>query len=263
MLAGAAVLSEVAYPLVRGGGRDVLAEVTVACFAGAVIGHAARARGPRAGIALVLLAGGVGFTAEAVGVATGFPFGRYHYTGRLGPQLLGVPVLVPVAWVMMSYPAIVLARRVTAQRWTVVPLGAVALASWDLFLDPQMVRAGFWRWTQPGPRLAGIPLTNDAGWLGVALVVSAGLALVLPARTRPGTDDRLPVGLYLWSYGSSLLANLAFFDRPLVAAVGGVGMGVVVLALLHALRVPPPARRGERRQVRSGPGPTSSPARSR
>ena len=54
--------------------------------------------------------------------------------------------------------------------------GAAALASWDLFLDPQMVDAGHWRWSDPSPALPGVPtvpLTNYAGWALVALVLMA------------------------------------------------------------------------------------------
>ena len=49
-----------------------------------------------AGIVLVLAWG-----LEAVGSATGFPFGAYHYTNRLRPQVAHVPLLIPVAWLMM------------------------------------------------------------------------------------------------------------------------------------------------------------------
>ena len=52
---------------------------------------------------------------ESIGVATGYPFGQYHYTGTLGPAVLGVPVLVPLAWVMMAYPCLLAGRTVAAQ----------------------------------------------------------------------------------------------------------------------------------------------------
>src|SRR5512144_781236 len=39
----------------------------------------------------------VGWAAEAIGSKTGYPFGAYHYTERLQPQLLGVPLLIPLA----------------------------------------------------------------------------------------------------------------------------------------------------------------------
>ena len=40
-----------------------------------------------------------------------FPYGRYEYSDALGPTLLGVPFLVPLAWLMMAWPSWVLADR--------------------------------------------------------------------------------------------------------------------------------------------------------
>lgn len=37
---------------------------------------------------------------EAVGSQTGVPFGRYHYTDLLQPQIGHVPVIIPLAWLM-------------------------------------------------------------------------------------------------------------------------------------------------------------------
>ena len=42
---------------------------------------------------------------EALGSATGFPFGHYVYTSKLQPQSGGVPWLIPFAWLMMLPPA--------------------------------------------------------------------------------------------------------------------------------------------------------------
>ena len=56
----------------------------------------------------------VAWAAEAIGSKTGFPFGAYHYTDRLQPQLLGVPLLIPLAWLMMLPPAWAVAQRITA-----------------------------------------------------------------------------------------------------------------------------------------------------
>jgi putative membrane protein len=109
-----------------------------------------------------------------------------------------------------------------------------------VFLDPQMVDAGHWRFASGDRlRLNDIPLQNFAGWVLVALVVMAVLHGVLPrsvAADRGRITDAVPYGMYLWTYASSLLANLAFFGRPGVALAGGLVMGLPVLLLLRALR---------------------------
>jgi uncharacterized membrane protein len=172
-----------------------------------------------------------------VGVATGVPFGSYSYAGSLGPRLLGVPLVIPFAWVMMAWPALLAAARLTRSRAARVVVAAVALASWDLFLDPQMVDAGHWRWASPAPGLPGVgtvPLTNYAGWLAVALLLMLVLDRAVPVG--PSTMDAVPYALYLWTYFSSVLALAAFFGLPAAALWGALGMGTVALPLLRSLR---------------------------
>jgi uncharacterized membrane protein len=238
VLGGAVVLAQVAYPLTpRGGPRDGLTIATVLLFAAASLLHAYATRGPRAALGLLAVAGGGGLLAESAGVATGVPFGSYSYAGSLGPRLLGVPLVIPFAWVMMAWPALLVAVRLTRSRAARVAVAAVALASWDLFLDPQMVDAGHWRWASPTPGLPGVgtvPLTNYAGWLAVALLLMLVLDRTVPVR--PSTSDTVPYALYLWTYFSSVLALAAFFGLPAAALWGALGMGTVALPLLRSVR---------------------------
>ena len=237
--AGATVLAQIAYPLVGGSVRDALTVATVLLFALASLAHAVATRGPRAALVLLVVAGGVGLLAEAVGVSTGVPFGRYDYADTLGPAVLGVPAVIPLAWVMMAWPAYLIAVRLAAGRGRAarVAVAAAALASWDLFLDPQMVDAGHWRWADPSPSLPGVPtvpLTNYAGWVLVAVVLMALLDAAAP--TAPSTQDTVPYALYLWTYAASVLAHAAFFGLPAAALWGGLGMGLVAVPLALSLR---------------------------
>jgi uncharacterized membrane protein len=238
VLAGAVVLAQVAYPLTPAGtARNGLTVATVLLFATASVVHAGLSRGARAAAALLAVAGGGGLLAEAVGVATGVPFGRYSYAGTLGPAVLGVPLVIPLAWVMMAWPAYLVGVRLTRSRPARVAVAAAALASWDLFLDPQMVDAGHWRWADPSPALPGVPavpLSNYAGWALVALLLMLVLDRTVPSRQS--TSDAVPYALYLWTYASSVLALAAFFGLPAAALWGGLGMGAVALPLARSLR---------------------------
>ena len=240
---------QIAYPLIEGDGRDRLTVATAVVTFAAVLCHAVCRLGARTaaqvfGVVLAVSAG-----AEGLGVHTGFPFGDYEYGTGLGPALGGVPLVVPMAWAMMAYPALVVARRLTRELPTNLTgrqgrlLNAVvagwALASWDVFLDPQMVEEGYWRWLDPDPSLPGspeVPLTNYAGWLVVSVLLMAVLDRLVPPT---GTDDLLPGALYLWTYAAQVLGNLAFFDRPAVAVLGGLVMGAVALPYARSLRRPP------------------------
>ena len=228
VLAAVTVLLQIAYPLVSGDARDRLTVVTVLVFFLASTSHALLHRGARWTAAYVVVSAGTGLLAEAVGTATGVPFGQYDYAGSLGAKLLGVPVVIPLAWAMFAYPALLVGQRLARTAVGAAVVGGFALASWDLFLDPQMVEAGHWRFTDVQaslPGAAGIPLSNYLGWLLVAVAMVGVLQLL----GRRAADDRLPAALFLWTYGSSVLANAAFFGRPGVALVGGLGMGLVAV----------------------------------
>src|SRR6266852_482206 len=45
----------------------------------------------------------VGNVIENLGVTTGFPFGHYYFTDRLGPKLFHVPILLGLAYLGMGY----------------------------------------------------------------------------------------------------------------------------------------------------------------
>ena len=233
-LTGATVLVQIVYPLMPDAVRTEITVVSVLVFCAASVSDVARVHGLRGVAVLTTVAGGGGLFVEAVGVRTGVPFGAYAYTGDLGPEVFGVPAVVPLAWTMMAWPALVVGRTL-ARRWPVAVVGGAALAAWDLFLDPQMVDAGHWTWAHPEPALPlvpGIPLTNYAGWLVVAVVMVGTLDALLPRQERPSGPA---AALYLWTYGSSVLAHLVFFGRPGAAVVGGVVMGTLALPFARAL----------------------------
>ncbi len=84
--------------------------------------HGAMFYGRRGILIFFLISFIVGNIFENLGVATGFPFGRYYYTDMMGPKLFHVPILVGFAYPWMGYLS-----------WT---LGRVILGN----------PAGYWRW---------------------------------------------------------------------------------------------------------------------
>jgi uncharacterized membrane protein len=178
----------------------------------------------------VIAAGTVGFTAELVGVATGRPFGHYHYSSQLGPRVRGVPLLAAAAWAMMARPAWVVASRLTRRRSRRVLLAAGALTAWDVFLDPRMVREGYWTWPAGG-RYEGVPASNFAGWMLTGLLVFGAYSQFARGRM---SDEAL--ALYVWTWLGEAFANAALWERPRVAVAGGTAMGAfAVPALLRRL----------------------------
>jgi uncharacterized membrane protein len=192
--------------------------VTLAGFAFALV-HAGQRLGWQGALRLLALVFGLSLLFESVGVATGWVYGPYYYTDKLGPKFLGlVPYLIPLAWFMMSYPSFVIADRLVPSNWKrwqkvlgVAAVGGLAMTAWDLVMDPVMVAGGHWVWEVNGAYF-GIPLQNFWGWW---LTVFSTFALYLGLfgrEARPSDErfDRLAVLSYLvTALGIVLAAGLS------------------------------------------------------
>ncbi len=236
------------------GGRippSVTTMLTVLAFTFALL-HGAVSLGWGRILLLVGLTFGISLLFESVGVATGYIYGPYHYTNKLGPMFLGlVPYLIPLAWFMMMYPSFIIAVRVTPRRWSpgwralsVAGIGALAMTAWDLVMDPFMVRAGHWVWDVQGAYF-GIPLQNYWGWwltafvtLGLFILIAKPLPQLAAAEqpiTRSAANfERLPVYSYAINALTGLLTDVTLgLDGP--ALVGFFAMlPWILLALFFA-----------------------------
>lgn len=239
------VAAQIGYPLATGGARDRVTVAVVLLSAAAALAHATATRGFRYAAGCLVIVSGIGLTAEVIGTATGIPFGCYQYaTDRLGPALLEVPLLVPLAWTGGMYPVWVVAGMVSRRTAARVLATAAGAVGWDLFLDPQMVADGQWTWcdTSSGlPGLEWIPVTNYLGWFAVALLMGGLLAIweraapdPVPARSR-AIALTVPVALFLWTWLGSALAHAVFLDLPSSAGYGFAGLGLLGVPLLVTL----------------------------
>jgi len=168
-------------------------------------------------------------------VRTGFPFGAYAYTGVLQPQLLGVPVVMGLAWMVLVAYACGVAARLRLPPWLGVLVGALWTTATDLVIDPLAVqRFGYWAWADKGTYY-GIPFTNFAGWFVTALLACR----VLNAQGRPSFWANFLGAAILLFFAANALAR----SLPFVALTGFAlcAAGVYVSARsrrLHARRAP-------------------------
>jgi len=180
-------------------------------------------------VALAVVSGGA-WAVEALGSATGFPFGAYDYTGALQPQLAGVPLVISLAWFMMLVPAWAMAEAILANHrdnlgsWY-TPLHAVlaggAFTAWDLYLDPQMVSHELWAWEEPGGYF-GIPWTNFLGWW-----LAATLLTLLIRPTKLPRARLMLIYTLTWVFQAIGLG--LFWGQPGPALVGFLSMGIFVI----------------------------------
>jgi putative membrane protein len=242
VLAGLLLLTAIAYPLTSDGAlRDVVSWTIVLLGAALSVVHAGVSRGRQTGVAVLALVAVVAIAFEAVGLGTGFPYGSYTYSDQLGPTLLGVPFLVPLAWLMMAWPSWVVANVLTRRRLPRILVATYVFAAWDVLLDPQMVDAGYWTWAHPEPGLPGIdtvPLTNLAGWLLAGLVLMTLLDAVVAATAHPGPariSDAAPLVALAWMTLGGALAHVGWLGLP-GSAAWGVVLALPVLAAVAIRR---------------------------
>src|SRR3954451_15079865 len=133
---------------------------------------------------------------------------------------------------MVRLPGWLPAGFISRRRVPRVALAACALTAWDVFLDPRMVREGYWSWPGGG-RYEGIPASNFVGWLVTSAGVFAVCSLVDPGDD-PALDGDGALGLYAWTWVGETFANALLWRRPVVAAAGGAAEGGVVPAAPRA-----------------------------
>jgi bisanhydrobacterioruberin hydratase len=123
-------------------------------------------------VALVL-----GFISEYLAVQCGCVFGPYSYTDVLSPRVLGIPLVMSAAWMIVVAYVKVMLMRITSTAWTEVAAASLWMTAIDLVIDP--VAAGplrYWSWVNPGAYY-GIPASNFVGWVLVSAVIFAVLQL--------------------------------------------------------------------------------------
>jgi putative membrane protein len=234
---------QISYPLIEGESLRLVTIATVYWAAAAMFLHAILAYGVIYALQFLFITFTYALLVEQIGSKTGWPFGTYEYSGSLGYQIYGVPLVVPFAWVMLAHPIFIAARKVT-KNWVFL-YGGLGMMAWDLFLDPQMVSAERWVWDFNGtsvPFQPEIPLSNAFGWLltGMGLMAILNLAL-RKDRRKVATSTAVPDFFLMWTWFSGVVGNLFFFDRPGVALIGGVVFGLVLLPYIFLLRFGPPA----------------------
>jgi putative membrane protein len=176
--------------------------------------------GAARGAAALVAVSVFGYLIEGFGVATGVPYGDFHYGDPLGPTILGlVPYLLPLSYVPLVIGAVA-AVSGTGTALRRIVLGGLLLVVIDGVLDPGAVALGFWIWEGGGPYY-GVPLSNYGGWLLSGLIASALVTWIGGRRLtdralRPGLLDSLLVSMFLW-LGVCIFSELVF---PAVLAAG-------------------------------------------
>jgi putative membrane protein len=180
----------------------------------------------RAERAKLLAVGVLGFAAEALGVHSGFPFGRYEYTNVLQPQIIGVPLVMAAAWIVLAAYVKAMLKSFRLAAWLETMIASMWMTVIDLVIDP--LAAGdlkYWRWIDAGAYY-GIPTQNFLGWFVVSWLIFSALK---PFNANSGQPNR-----WASSIGLSILLFFTFIALAhhlwLVTSIG-VGLCLVHLVI--------------------------------
>lgn len=193
---------------------------------------------------------GLGLAVEAIGVSSGFPFGSYSYSEVLSPKLIGVPVGIIFAWLMVVLSAFFTTRYLLGKlrpNWNqAVLLGVsagLALAS-DFLMEPVAVYIqGYWTWHDRG-FYYGVPEANFIAWGLISLLMVYLLNRLSGANRNDRGQESLrflfiPLALYLMNLAMFTLVNFSH-NNYLAGSIGlltGLGCFSLILRARKAGRV--------------------------
>ncbi len=157
----------------------------------------------------------ISWSSEAASIATGFPFGNYHYTELLGPKIGTVPMAVMPAYFVAGYLAWTMGTVFLGNLGTgmqrrnlfLVPLVASSvMVMWDFCLDPiRSTIDGAWVW-EDGGIYHGVPLSNYFGWFLTVFTIFQIFALYLYRSSR---NERVEQGRTYWYLAPVMYLGLA------------------------------------------------------
>ena len=162
--------------------------MSVAILMGFALVHGTRRYGWRHFLVFFMLTFVISWSYETSSILTGFPFGHYVYTDKLGPKLWLVPLLIMPAYFSMGYIAWTLGHvlldrfddRLAGAEVVLVPvLASFVMVMWDLVIDPaSSTITGAWIWRDGGGYF-GVPLVNFLGWYLCVFTIYLVFALYL------------------------------------------------------------------------------------
>ncbi|GEO25623.1 hypothetical protein AAC03nite_14080 [Alicyclobacillus acidoterrestris] len=185
-----------------------------------VFWHGGRRYGAINIIMLFVITELVGNAMENLSIASGFPFGHYHYTHSGTPFLFQVPITIGIAYFAYGYVAWCVAsaileqgdeRTATIGGMIVQPItAAFIMVMWDIVMDPISSTVGHqWIW-ENGGGFNGVPLTNYLGWFLTVWIIFQAFAIIL--HLRPQTIRQQQVtGFWVMPiimYGTTALSYL-------------------------------------------------------
>jgi putative membrane protein len=108
----------------------------------------------------------IGYSVEAIGVATGMLFGSYSYGNLFGFKIFETPLLIGVNWLFLSLSAHGVVQYFTKNALILIFIPAFLMTGLDFFIEPVVMVLGFWSWENNL-----IPFQNFMMWFATSAVI--------------------------------------------------------------------------------------------
>jgi uncharacterized membrane protein len=201
--------------------RPITPYISVSILMGFAVVHGVRRYGWKHLVIFFVLTFIISWSYETLSILTGFPFGHYVYSDKLGPKLWLVPLLIMPAYFSMGYIAWTLGHvlldrfddRLKGAEVVLIPvLASFVMVMWDLCIDPaSSTITGAWIWRDGGGYF-GVPLVNFLGWYLCVFTIYLAFALYLQRSAEwtraENLDERATWMLPALMYAAVTLSRL-------------------------------------------------------
>ncbi len=108
----------------------------------------------------------VGFSVEAIGVATGVLFGSYAYGNYFGIKIFETPIMIGVNWLFLALSIYGVVQYFTKKALWLILLPSLLMTFLDFLIEPVAMKLDFWNWENEI-----IPLQNYLMWFITSIFI--------------------------------------------------------------------------------------------
>ena len=116
-------------------------------------------------IIIVFLIFSIGMIAEILGVNYGLIFGKYDYGDNLGLKLLGVPLLIGLNWVVLTFICGSISNHFIKNKYLSIVVAIILMLLIDITLEPIAPILDYWEFSG-----SIAPIQNYIGWAFTSLL---------------------------------------------------------------------------------------------
>ena len=116
-------------------------------------------------IIIVFLIFSIGMIAEILGVNYGLIFGKYDYGDNLGLKLLGVPLLIGLNWVVLTFICGSISNHFIKNKYLSIVVAIILMLLIDITLEPIAPIQDYWEFSG-----SIAPIQNYIGWAFTSLL---------------------------------------------------------------------------------------------